>query len=190
MEGLTCPTLNNYRRNDHCFEQNGGTSPNVYVFFKSDLAAVPVMTGNVYATPTFKAGKGLYKIECKEEEQEIKGESNGKGKGFKLNFSFAIEGITQEAAALSRALNLRDVCLIVENGLDSDGVKQSQIMYDPDHNNKVDSGGINSDTGKKPEDDSMLNVAMTLSPVPYSNIYVTAPTEGGWDSLLVDKSSI
>lgn len=185
-----CPTLSNYLRGDHCFEQQGGASPIVYVFFKSDLAAVPTLTGNTYATPTFKAGKGLYKLECKEEEQQIKGESNGKGKGFKLNYSFAIEGVTQEAAALTRALNLRDVCLIVASGVDSDGNKQSQIMYDPDHNNKVDSGGINSDSGKKPEDDSLLTVGMTLSPVAYSNIYVTAPTTGGWDSLLVDKSSL
>lgn len=184
-----CPTLNNYLRGNHCYENNGGASPNVYVFFKSDLASAPTLTGNVYATLTFKAGKGLYKLECKEEEQEIKGESNGKGKGFKLSYSCAIEGVSQEAAALTRALNTRDVGMIVESGIDSDGNKQSQIMYDPDHNNKVDSGGINSASGKKTEDDSLVSIAMTLSPVPYSNMYVTPPTTGGWDSLLADKSS-
>lgn len=187
---LVCPTLSNYRRGDHCFETNGGTSPTVYVFYKSDLSAVPTLTGNTYATPVFKTGKGLYKIECKEEEQQIKGESNGKGKGFKLSYSFAIEGVTQEAAALTRALNMRDIGLIVESGVDSDGNKQTQIMYDPDHNNQVASGGIGSDSGKKAEDDALINVAVTLSPVTYSNMFVTAPTTGGWDSLLVDKSSL
>ena len=182
MATEVCPTLQDFSNDSQCMEQLAGTSSSVYLFVKSELSTKLTRELNVFATPAFATGKGLYKLECKENAQQIQGESLGRRKGFKQTFNFVLDSVNADTAKLSRAINNLNVGLIVKDG------DVSQIMYDPDRNITIDSGGIKSDTGTKPEDDRQTSFAIVLSPVPYDNMYVTEPTTGGWDSLLASAA--
>lgn len=179
----TCPTLSDYNQDAQCMEQLAGTGSTAYLFIKSDLSAALTRELNTYSTPAFASGKGLYKVECKEQAQQIQGESLGRRKGFKQTFNFVLDAVNPETAKLSRAINNLNVGIIVKDG------DNSQIMYSPDRNITIDSGGIKSDTGTKAEDDRQTSFAIALSPVPYANMYVTEPTSGGWDGLLASKTT-
>lgn len=175
----TCPTLQHYTAGDQCTENLAGVASAVYVFLKSDLSAALTATDNLYSTPAFASGKGLYKIDCKEEANSIQGSSLGPNKGFRLTLAFTIDAVNQIASKLGRAFNNLDLGYIVVDGTDS------QILYDPNHRVKFESDGIQTNTGAAASDDRTTVMSAQLQPVNYPNLYVTAPADG-WDSLLVE----
>lgn len=173
-----CPTIGDYLDNQDCIENFAGVGTVVYLFLKEDLAAPLVLTDNVYSTPTFKSGKGLYKIVCKEDSQEITSESLGKKKGYKLGVNWTIDAVNKITSKLGRGINNLDIGVIVPDGADT------QIAYDPQRKFKFDSGGIKDTTGKAATDERKTDFTGVLQPVLYPHLYVTAPTTGGWDGLL------
>ncbi len=179
MAEINCPQMQDYLNEENCLENIGGTSAVGYYFVKSDLSAPLALSGCVYGTPVFKAGKGLYKFDLKDETQQIQGESQGNNGGFNLTYNATIEAVNKKIAELSRALNNLDIGIIVPDGQTGD----SQIMYDPNHRVKVEQGGIHSDTGAATSDDRQTTLEFHLNGVLYQNLYVTAPADG-WDSLL------
>lgn len=180
MDGIqNCPTMDHFLNVDNCNENIGGTSAVSYFFVKSDLKAPLVLTGNVYSTPEFNAGKGLYKIDLKDETQQIKGDGQGNNKGFNLTWNAIIDAVNKKTSLLSRSFQNLDLGIIVPDGMTGD----TQIMYDPNKRVKVEQGGIASDTGAASGDDRQTALEFHLNGVKYDNLYVTAPEEG-WDSLL------
>ena len=75
MAEVTCPTLNDFTNADRCAENIGGMSNVVYIGVKSDLKTEIAATNNLYGSPVLNTGKGLYKLELKDESQQINGES-------------------------------------------------------------------------------------------------------------------
>lgn len=179
-----CPTLLDVLSSEDCMENLAGLGTDVYVGLKEDLTAPLTLTDNEYNTPAFKSGTGLYKVQCKEDSQQIQGSSLGRRKGFELTCNFVIESVNKLSSKLGRALNNLDILIIA---VEPDG-SGSQIMYDPNRKVTFDNGGIASDTGAASSDDRQMTCAAKLSPVKYPNLFVTAPTEG-WDSLLASKKA-
>ena len=65
----TCPELVDVLNENECLENIPGMGNNVYIGLKSDLAAPLTLTGSTYSTPTFKSGKGLYKVEASDDSR-------------------------------------------------------------------------------------------------------------------------
>lgn len=167
MAEVICPSLEHVLAAEQCTENFAGLGEVVYVGRKSDLAAPMTLTDGVYSTPTFKEGKGLYKIECAEETQGIIGSSLSTGKGYKQTLEFVIDAVNKQTAKVSRALNtLKDLFFIVPDNEDY------QILYDPRRKCKVDPDGIQSNTGKAAADERQTTCAYILQPVRYQNTYV------------------
>ena len=164
---IECPTLEHVLNADQCGENLAGLGQVVYVALKDDLASPMVATDNVYSAPTFKSGKGLFKIECADETQGITGGSLGYRKGFKQTLEFAIDAVNKIIAKTGRALNNLDLFFIVPDG------EEFQIMYDPNRKCKADADGIQSNTGKAASDERQTTCSFTLSPVKYPNYFVT-----------------
>lgn len=174
----TCPTLLDVLNTQDCLENGVGLGCDVYVGLKEDLAQPMTLTDNVYSTPVFKSGKGLYKLQCKDDAQQIQGSSLGRKKMFELTCNFTLDSVNRLTSKLSRALNNLDIFIIALDGDDS------QIMYDRQRKVVFENGGITSDTGANPSNDERQTVcAAKLRPVKYINLYVETPAEG-WDSLL------
>lgn len=178
-----CPTMQNILKADECLENLAGISSDVYVGVKSDLAA-PLTTQqdnpNVYLTPTFGSGKGLYKIQGKNEAQKIHFSSLGPRKGYDLDITVVIESLNKAFSKVGRALNNLDLFFIVDDGDDS------LIMYDPQRRCEADSGGIEGDTGDTADSDRQATCNFHLKPVKYPLLYVERPVSGGWDGLMAD----
>jgi hypothetical protein len=66
MAEATCPTMINYNAGDECTENLAGLGEVVYVGHKSDLETPLVATDDVYSMPKFKEGKGLKKLDLRE----------------------------------------------------------------------------------------------------------------------------
>lgn len=183
MSQVVCPTLQSILRSEDCLENVAGLGDYAYCFIKGELASPLARTDNEYTFPqnAFKAGKGLYKFELKDQSQKITGESLGYRRGFKLTFDFVFESVSKAFAKTSRALNNLDVCFIVPDGTDW------QILYDPTHKVRFDSGGITSDTGAAAADDRQTTCQAILEPVFFANLYVTPP-EGGFEAQLADDA--
>lgn len=177
-----CPTLQNILKSDECLENLAGISSTVYVGEKSSLAAPLTATDNVYSTPTFSSGKGLYKIEAKNEAQKLAFSSLGPRKGYELTLTVVIEALNKIFSKMGRSLNNLDLFFIVE---DND---ESLIMYDPQRRCEAPSGEISGDTGDTADSDRMATCNFHLKPVKYPLLYVNKPdAEGGWDSLLASQ---
>lgn len=166
---------------DECLENLAGISADVYVGIKSDLSAPLTAEENVYSTPTFSSGKGLYKIQGKNEAQKIAFSSLGPRKGYDLSITVVIESLNRTFSKVGRALNNLDLFFIVR---DND---ESLIMYDPNRRCEADSGGIAGDTGDTADSDRQATLEYHLKPVKYPLLYVTEPQTGGWDSLLAGE---
>ena len=177
-----CPTLEDVLMGEQCLEEFAGVGSVFYVGEKKDLTAALAATDNLYATPAFNPGTGLYKVECKEEANSVEGSSMGKRKGFKQTFNLTVEAANKLMSKLSRALNNLDIFIIVPDGEDS------QIMYDPIRKVQFDNDAIKLATGAASSDERQTTITATLGPVKYPMMYVTAPEEG-WDSLLKSKTS-
>lgn len=182
MAQVVCPTLADLLSKDQCLENFAGLGTNVYIGLKEDLESVMTMTDGEYSTPVFKSGKGLYKIQAKEDTVGIKGTSNNRRKGFTQESSFSVEAVDKDTAKLARAVNNLDAFYIFEDG------DVSQIMYHPQHKVTADSGGIASDTGQKSDDERQITFTLKNTHATYPNEFVKAP-EGGWDTLLASKTA-
>ena len=184
-QSVTCPEPMDILAANECLENFGGLGSNVYFFNKADLAAPLTPEKNIYPALTsdsFKSGKGLYKFECKENSQGQTFESLGRRKGFKQQLDFVLESVNAESAELARALNNLDGGYIVQDGA------KNIIVYDEQHKFEYASGGIKGDTGKKSDDDRMVELSGTLQPTIYGRYEIATP-EQGWDSLLASKAS-
>lgn len=175
---VQCPTMMNILKADECLENLAGISADVYVGIKSDLAAPLTAEENVYSTPSFASGKGLFKIQGKNEAQKISFSSLGPRKGYDLGITIVIESLNQTFSKAGRALNNLDLFFIVKDG------DESLIMYDPNRRCEADNGGIAGDTGDTADSDRQATCEFHLKPVKYPLLYVTEPASGGWDSLM------
>lgn len=181
MPEITCPTLGNILASEECLENLAGLGSVVYVGVKGELEAPMTATDNLYATPTFANGKGLYKFDCKEEAEKYAFSSLGRRKGYEITGTLVLEAVNQATAKVLRAMNNLDLFLIFQ---DNDG--KSLIVYDPKRKMEADSGGIAGDTGDTPDSDRQITMEYKLSPVAYPMYYVTEPQDG-WDSLLASN---
>jgi len=166
-------------KSDECLENLAGISADVYVGIKSDLEDPLTAEENVYSTPVFASGKGLYKIQGKNEAQKVSFSSLGPRKGYDLGITIVIESLNKVSSKASRALNNLDLFFIVKDG------DESLIVYDPNRRCEADNGGIAGDTGDTADSDRQATCEFHLKPVKYPLLYVTEPAQGGWDSLLV-----
>ena len=181
---VTCPEIKDVLAANECLENFGGLGVNVYAFNKAELAAPLKAEKNIYPALTsesFKSGKGLYKFECKESSQGHSWGSLGRRKGFKQHLDYVLESVDAASAEVARALNNLDLGYIVQDG------DKSIIVYDEQHKFEYASDGIKGDTGKKAEDDRMVELSGTLQPTTYGRYEIAAPAEG-WDSLLASKT--
>jgi len=167
-------------KSDECLENLAGISADVYVGIKSDLEAPLTAEENVYSTPVFASGKGLYKIQGKNEAQKVSFSSLGPRKGYDLGITIVIESLNKVSSKASRALNNLDLFFIVKDG------DESLIVYDPNRRCEADNGGIAGDTGDTADSDRQATCEFHLKPVKYPLLYVTEPAQGGWDSLMVE----
>ena len=170
----------NILKADECLENLAGISADVYVGIKSDLEAPMTPEENVYSTPVFASGKGLYKIQGKNEAQKVSFSSLGPRKGYDLGITIVIESLNKVSSKASRALNNLDLFFIVKDG------DESLILYDPNRRCEADNGGIAGDTGDTADSDRQATCEFHLKPVKYPLLYVTEPAQGGWDSLMVE----
>ncbi len=184
MPQINCPALANYLAGDECLENLAGLGEVAYIGIKSELSAAMALTDNTYATPAFAdAANRLYKVELKSDSQKIAAESNGPRKGYNLTATMVFDAVNADTSKLARAINNLDIFVIFPDG------ENSQILYDPNRKVRVESGGITSDTGAAPSDDRITTVNLSLGPVLYPNLFVTAPTDG-WDSLVGPAPSV
>lgn len=179
---VTCPTLSNYLAKDECAENLAGLGEVAYIGIRGDLQSPMTATDNTYSTPQFKSGKGLYKVDLKEESQKIAGESQGKRKGYNIVGTMVFDAVNAKISRLARGFNNLDLFIIFPDG------DEAQILYDPNKKLRIESGGLTTDTGAAAGDDRITTANFTLGPVKYPNLFVTAPV-GGWDTLLVDEGS-
>ena len=168
-------------RGEQCTENLAGLGTIVYVGLKSDLESPMTPTDNVYSTPVFKSGKGLFRIDGKRESQKVAWSSLGFQKGYQLTATIISEATGIEAAKIDRAMNCLDLFLIF---VDED---QSLILYDPNRPLEADNGGISGDTGDTADSDRQTTYEFQLKPVKYTRLYVEAPANGGWESLRVNQ---
>jgi len=175
---VQCPTMQNILKADECLENLAGISSDVYVGIKSELSAPLTATENVYSTPVFESGKGLYKVQGKNEAQKIHFSSLGPRKGYDLDITIVIESLNKTFSKVGRALNNLDLFFIVDDG------DESLIMYDPQRRCEADSGGIEGDTGDTADSDRQATCNFHLKPVKYPLLYVERPQSGGWDGML------
>ena len=183
MAEITCPSLINYRAGDECLENLAGLGEVAYLGLKSDLETPLTATDNVYSMPTFKSGKGLYRVDLRENSQKIAGSSQGKRKGFQLTATLIFDAVNKKTSKIARALNnLGDLFIIMPDGDDN------QIMYDPNKKLHADNGGITTDTGDTPDSDRIMTANLILGPVKYPNLFVTFTSSQdvtSWDDLCV-----
>lgn len=170
----------NILKSDECLENLAGISADVYVGIKSDLAAPLTADENVYSTPTFVSGKGLFKVQGKNEAQKISFSSLGPRKGYDLGITIVIESLNRTFSKAGRAMNNLDLFFIVRDG------EESLIMYDPNRRCEAADGGIAGDTGDTADSDRQATCEFHLKPVKYPLLYVEEPVSGGWDGLMTE----
>lgn len=186
MAKYTTPTpcdLAHITAADDCGESPSGIASIIYVAFKNDLESLPRLKrpkegeagefglgdySYVEETPgfKFKAGKGFFKWEIKTESGEFSFSSNGQKKGFTQTIEFGFENISPEISSMFRTLNNRkDVFFAIPEG------DKYALVYDPDRNAKIDSGGITYASGKTADDDSATTATITLPSVSPKTYY-------------------
>lgn len=176
----TCPSLINYSAADECQENLAGMGEVAYLGLRSDLSAPLAAAENVYSGLAFKDGKGLVKVDLRENSQKIEGSSNGKRKGYNLTATLVFDAVNRKTSRLSRALNnLGDMFIIMPDGDDN------QIMYDPNKKIHADQGGITSTTGDTPDSDRITTANLILGPVKYSNLFLDLPEGKTLDQLVI-----
>ena len=161
-----CPTLQSFTAEDMCNENLAGLGSVVFFGRKADFT-FGEFSENEIALPTQKGEGVLYKVDCKEEGQQVQGSSLGPNKGYKIQLDFTIEMVNSVTAIIGRALNnFRDLFFIVPDG------ERFQIIYDKSRNCRFDSDGLKTDSGKAASDDRQTTGSVVLQPVKYPNLYI------------------
>ena len=178
----TCPSLINYSAADECQENLAGMGEVAYLGLRSDLTAPLTATGNAYSGLAFQDGKGLVKVDLRENSQKIEGSSNGKRKGYNLTATLVFDAVNRKTSLLTRALNnLGDMFIVIPDGDDI------QIMYDPNKKIHADSGGITTTTGDTPDSDRVTTAALILGPVKYGNLFLDLPENKTLDDFVIKE---
>lgn len=166
---MACDGLKHIKRASGCVDSMGGLLPHVFVFMKEDLASEPVATGPVYAALTFKEGKGVYRIDCKEDVNNLKGNGQGSNKGFIQEGSFTVEGHSEDMTKLTRTLQNGNIGIIYPDG------DKYLIQYDPNVPITFDQGGVVSDSGTTQTDMKTTVFTPQLKRQLYDKMWVTGP---------------
>ena len=175
--------MKHYIAGEKCQENFAGMSSVVYAFERNKLAADDItVSGNTYSFKPATTAK-LYKFECKEEKQNLKGSSQGPRQGFVITGTFVLEAVDKDASELARSFNNLDLGWIFP---ESDEV--AQILYDKVRKVHIDADGLTTDTGTAPGDERITTVTLKLGPVKYPALYIDVP-EGGFDAMMASANS-
>lgn len=177
-----CEPLLDVLASEQCSEDFAGIGSVVYMGLKKDLAAPLTEDGPNWTGLSFKPGKGLYRIDCKEEANSIVGSSGGSNGGYNQTLNFTVDYVNKETAKLSRVINnSQDAFYIVEDG------DEIQIMYHPKNKVQIESGGIESNTGDAADSDRQTTYAIQLKKCRYPNAYLTLGTGQTLEGLRVNS---
>lgn len=184
MATTVCEPLLDVLASEQCAEDFAGIGSVVYMGLKADLAEPLTEDGPNWSGITFKPGKGLIRIDCKEEANSIVGSSGGMNGGYNQTLNFTVDFVNKDTAKLARAINnSQDAFYIVEDG------DEIQIMYHPKNKVQIDSGGVESNTGDTSDSDRQMTVAVQLKKCKYPNTYLTLGTGQSLEGLRVNGSS-
>ena len=100
----TCEELLHVRASEQCAENFAGIGSVIYYGLKDDLSSPLVEDGPEFKTLAFKAGKGLYRIDCKEEANSIVGSSGGQNRGYIQTLQQQKETLEKADKALDQAI--------------------------------------------------------------------------------------
>lgn len=177
-----CEPLLDVLASEQCSEDFAGIGSVVYMGLKKDLAAPLTEDGPNWTGLSFKPGKGLYRIDCKEEANSIVGSSGGTNGGYNQTLNFTVDYVNKETAKLSRVINnSQDAFYIVEDG------DEIQIMYHPKNKVQIESGGIESNTGDAADSDRQTTFAIQLKKCRYPNSYLTLGSSQTLEGLRVNS---
>lgn len=177
-----CEPLLDVLASEQCSEDFAGIGSVVYMGLKKDLAAPLTEDGPNWTGLSFKPGKGLYRIDCKEEANSIVGSSGGTNGGYNQTLNFTVDYVNKETAKLSRVINnSQDAFYIVEDG------DEIQIMYHPKNKVQIENGGIESNTGDAADSDRQTTYAIQLKKCRYPNAYLTLGTGQTLEGLRVNS---
>lgn len=178
-----------------CGESMAGIASEIYIAFKSDLkdGARPAFKesdsdgldmgafASIEETPGFEfaEGKCFYKWVIDSDSGQVTATSIAQQKGFNTQLVFKITEMTPNISALFRVLNNRKDAFIAI----PDGKSRYKMIYHPDRNIKIDSGGISYDSGTTPDSESGTTVTVSCPcPAPvlyYSGEVSTTPAVAG-----------
>lgn len=179
-----CEPLLDVLASEQCAEDFAGIGSVVYMGLKKDLSQPLQPDGPNWSGLQFKAGKGLYRIDCKEEANSIVGSSGGMNGGYNQTLNFTVDFVNKDTAKLARVINnSQDAFYIVEDG------DEIQIMYHPKNKVQIESGGVESNTGDAADSDRQMTVAVQLKKCKYPNTYLTLGSGQTLEGLRVTSSS-
>lgn len=179
-----CEPLLDVLASEQCAEDFAGIGSVVYMGLKKDLAAPLTADGPNWSGLTFLEGKGLYRIDCKEEANSIVGTSAGMNKGYTQALNFTVNYVNKDTAKLSRVVNnSQDAFYIVEDG------DEIQIMYHPKNKVQIDNGGVESNTGDTADSDRGTKYTIQMKKCKYCNNYLTLGSGQTLEGLRVNGSS-
>ncbi|MBR1377980.1 MAG: hypothetical protein IJ557_02495 [Bacteroidaceae bacterium] len=162
-----CEELLDVLASEQCAEDFAGIGSVIYMGLKADLQEPLTESGPTWTGLAFKTGKGLYRIDCKEEANNIEGTSGGMNGGFNQTLKFTVDFLNRDTARLARVINNRqDAFYLVEDG------DEIQIMYHPKNKVQIDSGGITSTTGDAADSDRQTTYSVQLKRCKYPNNYL------------------
>lgn len=162
-----------------CGESLSGIATTIYIAFKDDLKSLPKYKdsaeddGDMSAFASvddvtgfkFKTGKCFYKWEIVTDSGQLTSTSVAQQKGFINQLVLKIAEMNANISALLRVLNNRkDAFLAIPEG------DKYKMIYNPDRNIKIDSGGISYDSGTTPDSESGTTVTVSV-PAPAPVIY-------------------
>lgn len=175
-----------------CGESIAGIATTIYIGFKNDLESMPKFKeseegdedmsafASVDDTTGFEfvTGKCFHKWEIDTDSGQLTSTSVAQQKGFTNQLVFKIAEMTPQISALLRVLNNRkDAFIAIPEG------DKYKMIYNPDRNIKIDSGGISYDSGTTPDSESGTTVTISVpAPAPviyYAGEVSTTPAVGG-----------
>lgn len=184
MATTVCEPMLDVLASEQCAENYAGISSVIYMGLKADLAAPLTEDGPNWSGLSFKPGKGLYRIDCKEEANSIQGSSGGMNGGFVQTLNFTVDFVNRDTAKLARVINnTQDAFYAVEDG------DEIQIMYHPKNKVQIDNDGISATTGDAADSDRQVTYAVQLKKCKYPNTYLTLTQGQTLESLRVTPSS-
>lgn len=175
-----------------CGESIAGIATTIYIGFKNDLKSLPQFKESEEADEDmsafasvddttgfqFATGKCFHKWVIDTDSGQLTSTSVAQQKGFTNQLVFKIAEMTPNISALLRVLNNRkDAFIAIPEGA------KYKMLYNPDRNIKIDSGGISYDSGTTPDSESGTTVTISVpAPAPviyYAGVVSTTPAVGG-----------